>query len=77
MKRVYQVVNDGQVFRWQWRVTGQVASHTSRMAFPSRFIAESEALQMAAYENGLYRCPSCGAEYDPTYGKHCPVCEKE
>ena len=69
---IFFAVQDGRLYRWQQKRPGLTTQ--SREAFPSLDMAQDAALVVAACYCGLYRCPSCQQEYDPTFGKACPYC---
>jgi len=69
---IFLAVQDGRLYRWRQQRPGLTTD--SREAFATLALAEDAAIVVAGCYCGLYRCPSCQQEYDPTFGKACPYC---
>jgi len=70
---VFYVAADGPVFVWKQQRPG-FGTTASSGRFTSLSMAVDAAVIVARCYCGLFRCPACGTEYDPTYVWECPTC---
>lgn len=72
MSNLFYVVADVPVFVWKRQRPG--ITTVSRERFLTLTLAVDACQVVAQCYCGLFRCPDCGTQYDPTWGKACPNC---